>query len=85
MKKITLELFVSYRYGDDLCDVKVFTTRKEAEKATVEDNKELAKRLEKYRYISKAPYKTMTLHEAIDEMKDYVRETTEQNIRYPEE
>jgi hypothetical protein len=32
MKKSTSDLFVSYRYGDDIYDV--FTTLKEAEKAT---------------------------------------------------
>ena len=83
MKKSTSELFVSYRYGDDIYDV--FTTLKEAEKATIENNIELEKRLVKYKYISKAPYKAMKLSDAIEEMKDYVCEYTENQILYPEE
>lgn len=83
MKKSTSELFVSYRYGDDVYDV--FTTLKEAEKATIENNIELEKHLKRYKYISKAPYKTMTLSQCIDDMKDYTKEYTEQQILYPEE
>ena len=83
MKKSTSDLFVSHRYGDDFNEV--FTTLKEAEKATVDNNIDLAKRLTKYKFISKAPYKTMTLSEAMEEIKDYMRDYTEQQILYPEE
>jgi len=84
MKKETLELFVSYRYGDDFYEV--FTTLKEAEKATTENNKSLAKNKKVFSYLSHSlPYKAMSLSEAIEEIKDYVRDTTEYNIRYPEE
>ena len=79
MKKTTSELFVSYRYGDDFYEV--FTTLKDAEKATVENNESL----KKFRYLSKEPYKTMTLADALESMKDYVKEYTEQSILYPEE
>lgn len=83
MKKSTSELFVSYRYGDDFNEV--FTTLKEAEKATIDNNIKLAEWIKQYKYTSKAPYKAMTLSEAIEEIKDYMRDYMEQQILYPEE
>lgn len=83
MKKSTSEIFVSYRYGDDFYEV--FTTLKEAEKSTIDNNLKLAEWLKQYKYISKAPFKTMTLNEAMEEIKDYMRSYTEQQILYPEE
>jgi len=75
MKKETNELFVSHRYGCDIYEV--FTTRKEADKMTTENNKIFVK--------SKNKFKTMTLGDAMEQMVDYVQETTENNIRYPVE
>ena len=92
MKKTTSELFVSHSYGDSEVG-EVFTTKKEAEKDTDKKNDHYEKVLipsmgslvtDK---TPKRPYKTMTLWDAIDSIKDYVRDDIEYqktiNEEYP--
>jgi len=92
MKKSTSELFVSHRYDEsEICEV--FTIQKEAEKANDKNNDYYEKVIipsmgslvtDK---TPKRPYKVMTLWDAIDSIKDYVRDDIEYqkliNEEYP--
>lgn len=82
MKKTTSELFVSHSYGDSEIG-EIFTTKKEADKATDKKNDHYEKVLIPSMgslvtsTTPKRPYKTMTLWDAIDSIKDYVRDDIE--------
>jgi len=85
MKKSKSELWVSYQYGRDIYDV--FTTKKEAEKANIENNKmneESALRFPNLNLL-KHPYKVVTLSDAIEDVIDYVQQKTEYDVRYGNE
>lgn len=58
------ELFVSYRYGEDIDEI--FTTIEEAEEATIKNNMQL---IETYQ----GPWKVKILNDALEDMKEYER------------
>jgi len=85
MKKTKSELWVSYQYGRDIDDI--FTTKKEAEKANIENNKMNEKSALRFPDLNllKKPYKVVTLSDAIEDVIDYVRDKTEHDVRYGNE
>ena len=85
MKKLKSDLWVSYQYGRDIDDI--FTTKEGAEKQNVENNKMNEKSALMFPILNllKNPYKVMTLADAIENVIDYVRETTESAVLFPDE
>ena len=81
MKKTTSELFVSYCYGSTDLDA-LYTTRKEAEKVNDEHNDTYEKYSNRFNSSekNKRPYKVMTLYDAIELIKDHIKEQTEWDV-----
>ena len=84
MKKLKSDLWVSYQYGRDIGDI--FTTKEGAEKENIENNKMNEKSVLMFPTLNlENPYKVMTLYDALQNVIDYVRETTESSVRFPED
>jgi hypothetical protein len=86
MKKSTSDLFVSHCYDNSEIG-EIFTTKKEAEKANGKNNDHYENVLIPMMgslvtdRTPRRPYKVMTLWDAIEEIKDRVKENTEFSIR----
>lgn len=84
MKKLKSDLWVSYQYGRDIGDI--FTTKEGAEKENIENNKMNEKSVLMFPTLNlENPYKVMTLYDALQNVIDYVRETTESSVRFGNE
>lgn len=79
MKLSAYELFVVFMYGDYEVN-EIFTTREEAEEVAEEQNDLYSKMVFS---DNKRPYKVVTLYDAIWEIKDNERYTTELRCNDP--
>jgi len=82
MKKSTSELFVSHRFGDTELSG-IFTTTNDAEKVNDTNNDTFEKYSTQFNPSekNKRPYKVKTLYDALEEIKDFVRESAEHSER----